>query len=452
MRQALEINNVDGSRTDCDPASPGSKTPEEGADATGAGNATQVSTSGLSSTEATSLDRHGSSAAVTDVGRLPGTPVPSRQAPPHARPAGAASPPGGSRGDSGGRRQDLIPENPVYGALDLGTNNCRLLLARPTRRGFRVIDAFSRIIRLGEGVGQTGRLSDAAMKRTFDALRVCANKLDRNGVHRSRLVATEACRIADNGEEFLARVEDRLGLKIEILTTESEARLAVSGCASLIDTSCDYVLVFDIGGGSSELIWLDIRKLPKATGRPLDRLDAQNCMVAWTSLPVGVVTLAEHFGGKFVTQSLFEDMVDHVVNMLEPFEQTHQFRDRIGSSSTHFLGTSGTVTTVAGIQLGLPRYDRSKVDGCWLSVADARAVTYTLVGQTYEERVAQPCIGRDRADLVLAGCAILEALMRMWPCERMRVADRGLREGILASLMIEDGVYRLRRRGGRRRP
>jgi exopolyphosphatase / guanosine-5'-triphosphate,3'-diphosphate pyrophosphatase len=344
-----------------------------------------------------------------------------------------------------------VPENPVYGALDLGTNNCRLLLARPTRRGFRVIDAFSRIIRLGEGVAQSGRLSDAAMRRTTDALRVCASKIERNGVHRARLVATEACRIAENGEEFLGRVQDRLGLDIEILTTETEARLAVSGCASLIDSRCDYVLVFDIGGGSSELIWLDLSRLTKGRGRTLDRLEAQNCMSAWTSLPVGVVTLAEYFGGKFVTEKLFEAMVDHVLDLLAPFEQQHRMQERLTSRSMHFLGTSGTVTTVAGIQLGLPRYDRNRVDGCWLSVADARAVTYDLVGQSYQERIAQPCIGRDRADLVLAGCAILEALIRMWPCERMRVADRGLREGILATLMLEDGVYRARRRSGRRR-
>lgn len=344
-----------------------------------------------------------------------------------------------------------VPENPVYGALDLGTNNCRLLLAQPTRRGFRVVDAFSRIIRLGEGVAQSGRLSDAAMKRTIDALRVCAGKLERSRVHRARLVATEACRIADNGEDFLDRVYDRLGLDIEVLTTETEARLAVSGCASLIDNRCDYILVFDIGGGSSELIWLDLSGQQNTNNRTLDRLEAQNCMAAWTSLPVGVVTLAEHFGGEFVTETLFEAMVDRVTSMLQPFENKHRFRERTQNNSTHFLGTSGTVTTVAGIQLGLQRYDRNKVDGCWLSVEDARNVTYELVGQTYEERVAQPCIGRDRADLVLAGCAILEALIRMWPCERMRVADRGLREGILTSLMIEDGVYRSRRRNGRRR-
>ena len=348
----------------------------------------------------------------------------------------------------GDRDGGMPPDTgPVYGALDLGTNNCRLLLARPSRRGFRVVDAFSRIIRLGEGVSQTGRLSDAAMQRTRDALRICAAKLTRAQVSRMRLVATEACRVAENGAAFLDEVRSDLGLDIELLSREDEARLAVSGCASLIDFSTDYVLVFDIGGGSSELIWLDLTKRRDAgRGAFTSRLDAHQCMAAWTSLPVGVVTLAERFGGRHVGPLEFAAMVDHVTEMLVPFEREANFRDRALSGAVHLLGTSGTVTTVAGIQLGLERYDRSKVDGCWLDVADVNRVTGGLLGQTYEERVAEPCIGRDRADLVLAGCAILEALLRMWPCERLRVADRGLREGILMTLMSEDGVHKVGRR------
>lgn len=339
--------------------------------------------------------------------------------------------------------------NPIYGALDLGTNNCRLLLARPSRRGIRVVDAFSRIIRLGEGVSQTGRLSRDAMQRTRDALRVCASKISKANVRRARLVATEACRVAENGREFLAEVRDELGLEIELLSREDEARLAVSGCASLIDASSDHVLVFDIGGGSSELIWLDLTRRREWGRNPFaNRIEAQHCMAAWTSLPLGVVTLAERFGGRNVTPSQFEEMVAHVLRMLEPFGREVRIAEQAGSGKLHFLGTSGTVTTVAGIQLGLERYDRSKVDGCWLDVADVQRVTGGLLSQSYDERVAQPCIGRDRADLVLAGCAILEALLRMWPCDRLRVADRGLREGILMTLMSEDGVHR---GGGRRR-
>jgi len=341
------------------------------------------------------------------------------------------------------------PRDHVYGALDLGTNNCRLLLARPSRRGFRVVDAFSRIIRLGEGVIQTGRLSNDAMQRTLDALKVCAAKLERARVRRARFVATEACRVAANGSEFIADVHDQTGIDIEVLTPETEARLAVSGSAALIDATCDYVLVFDIGGGSSELILLDLTRWRRRGRRFIDRLDAQNCMAAWTSLPLGVVTLAERFGGRHVMPDDFEAMVQHTMDMLHPFEVEHTISQRLDGRRVHMLGTSGTVTTVAGVQLKLPRYDRNRVDGCWLRAEEVRTVSYDLLGRTYEQRVAEPCIGRDRADLVLAGCAILEAVLRMWPCERLRVADRGLREGILTTLMSEDGVYRQHRR---RRP
>jgi exopolyphosphatase / guanosine-5'-triphosphate,3'-diphosphate pyrophosphatase len=331
----------------------------------------------------------------------------------------------------------------AYAALDLGTNNCRLLVARPSRRGFKVIDAFSRIIRLGEGVSTSGRLSEAAIGRTIEALHVCAGKIKRHQVERAGLIATEACRLAANGTEFLQRAHRETGLNIKIVSRETEARLAVSGCASLIDLSCDYALVFDIGGGSSELIFLDLARRRHKWRRTLsERVEVQNCIGAWTSLPVGVVTLAERFGGRFVDRDTFDGMVDHVLDLLEPFEAEHCLKERTNGRSIHMLGTSGTVTTVAGVHLRLPKYERNRVDGCWLETSQVRAVTEELLGASYEERVAQPCIGRERADLVLAGCAILEAMLRMWPCERLRVADRGLREGVLATLMTEDGVYR----------
>lgn len=345
------------------------------------------------------------------------------------------------------------PPGQVYGALDLGTNNCRLLLARPSRRGFKVIDAFSRIIRLGEGLAQNGELSEDAMVRTIDALKVCARKLDRHRVKRARFIATEACRIAKNSDDFLQRAKQQSGLEIEVLTPEAEAGLAVQGCASLIDSRVRYVLVFDIGGGSSELIWLDLAKRnTESRGTHVERVEAVQIMDAWTSLPIGVVTLAEKFGGRHVTEDSFESMVAYVTGLIAPFEETYGYQNKIKTHPAHLLGTSGTVTTVAGIKLNLPRYDRSRVDGLWLDADEARDVSYDLLRQSYEDRVRQPCIGLDRADLVLAGCAILEAVMRIWPCPRLRVADRGLREGILATLMTEDGVYKSgrRKRGGGR--
>ncbi len=337
----------------------------------------------------------------------------------------------------------------AYAALDLGTNNCRLLIARPLPYGFKVVDAFSRIIRLGEGVSLSGKLSEDAIERTIEALKICAAKMRRHRVTRTRLIATEACRLASNAPEFLARVLEDTGLEIEIISREAEARLAVSGCASLIDTSSDLALVFDIGGGSSELIWLDLRGRRQDADVPIDRLEMQDCISAWTSLPVGVVTLAESYGGKLVDEAVFDAMVNKVAGLLEPFQARHRLRERMGHLGTHLLGTSGTVTTVAGVHLGLPRYDRKRVDGCWLEVEQARAVTAKLLASSYAERVAQPCIGTERAEFVLAGCAILEALLRAWPCERLRVADRGLREGILATLMAEDGLHGA---AGRSRP
>jgi exopolyphosphatase / guanosine-5'-triphosphate,3'-diphosphate pyrophosphatase len=360
---------------------------------------------------------------------------------------------------AGPAAQSQASSGPVYAALDLGTNNCRLLVARPSRRGFKVIDAFSRIIRLGEGVTASGQLSDAAMTRTASALQICAAKVARHNVTRARLVATEACRIASNGPAFLKRVKHETGLDIEILSREDEARLAVSGCASLIDADSDLVMVFDIGGGSSELIWLDLgsRQVQRSqiNGVPhfsrsgwslSERVDIQNCIRAWTSLPVGVVTLAERFGSAFVGPVEFEAMVAYVTTLLLPFEAKAQIKPMLATTPVHLLGTSGTVTTIAGVHMALPHYDRNRVDGCWLATTDVRAVTNRLVVSSHEERIAEPCIGRERADLVLAGCAILEAMLRLWPCERLRVADRGLREGILTTLMAEDQEQRRARR------
>jgi exopolyphosphatase/guanosine-5'-triphosphate,3'-diphosphate pyrophosphatase len=327
---------------------------------------------------------------------------------------------------------------PVYAALDLGTNNCRLLVAVPQRPGqFRVIDAFSRIVRLGEGLSRTGRLSDAAMDRAVDALKVCADKLASREIRRSRLIATEACRSAENGTHFLARVKNETGLDLEIIDRETEARLAVSGCGSLVERETDAVVLFDIGGGSSEIALIDVsqRRTPRLASH----------IVSWASLPVGVVTLAERFGGREVTPESFEAMVEAVGEMLLDYADRGKLGPLAAGPNFHLLGTSGTVTTLAGVHLDLERYDRRRVDGLWLDNGDVDSIIAKLLGWSFEERMANPCIGTDRADLVLAGCAILEAIRRVWPSSRLRVADRGLREGMLSELMADDGVWRRRR-------
>ncbi len=324
----------------------------------------------------------------------------------------------------------------LYAALDLGTNNCRLLIAQPTRPGqFRVVDAFSRIVRLGEGLAASGRLSDDAMERAIDALRICASKLRNREIRRMRLIATEACRQAANGEEFLRRVVAETGLELEIIDRETEARLAVSGCSSLVGRETRSVVLFDIGGGSSEIAVIRIGDNRFA------RL--ANHITHWTSLPVGVVTLSERHGGRDVTPDVFEGMVSEVAGMLSNFDCPEI---EIGEDGDfHLIGTSGTVTTLAGVHLDLPRYDRRKVDGIWLSDDEVSAMQAKLLSWNFESRAANPCIGPDRADLVLAGCAILEAIRRRWPSPRMRVADRGLREGLLTDMMADDGVWRRHR-------
>lgn len=319
-----------------------------------------------------------------------------------------------------------------YAALDLGTNNCRLLVAHPTQDAFRVIDSFSRIVRLGEGLSHSGSLSDAAMDRAIGALRVCASKLGRHRHVRSRLIATEACRSAMNGGDFLARVRAATGLDLEVIDRETEARLAAFGCASLLDPEASGAILFDIGGGSSELAFL-------GRGTAVDNGPPQVTMQSWVSLPMGVVTLAERHGGKSVTRGSFAAMVDEAL----PF--VADFAKRAGADAAnglHLLGTSGTVTTMAGLHLDLPFYERRRVDGLWLEAGELNAVIERLLATSYEQRVAHPCIGEERADLVLAGCAILEAIRRVFPCKRLRVADRGLREGMLVEMMRADGAWR----------
>jgi exopolyphosphatase/guanosine-5'-triphosphate,3'-diphosphate pyrophosphatase len=314
----------------------------------------------------------------------------------------------------------------TYAALDLGTNNCRLLVARRTGRGFRVIDAFSRIVRLGEGIALSGRLSQAAMDRTLAALAVCADKMTRRKVTQARAVATEACRRAENCEEFLERVRAETGIPIEIIATHEEARLVVVGCAPLLDRRTPFAVVLDIGGGSTELAWLRVPADPRRAPQVLD----------FVSLPYGVVTLSDGYDTRAVTEEAYAAMVSEVRAALAPFEQAHAIARRIATGEVQMLGSSGTVTTLAAVHLELPRYNRAAVDGSSLSFAEVAAVSQGLLRMAYAERVAHPCIGAERADLVLAGCAILEAICTLWPVGRVRVADRGLREGILQGLFL----------------
>ena len=347
------------------------------------------------------------------------------------------------------QRRDTPPRNPLqrqaYAAIDLGTNNCRLLIARPSGEHFTVIDAFSRVVRLGEGLAQTGRLSDEAMDRAVVALKVCAEKLKRRDVRLARSVATEACRRANNGDAFIERVRRETGIALNVITAEEEARLAVLGCHILLEEGRGPAMIFDIGGGSTELVLIE-------------QGDAVPRILDWQSVPWGVVSLTESCGDEALTPEGRAARYGEMRRLVS--DSFLSFRERIGDvkmDGLRLLGTSGTVTTLASLHLDLPQYDRRAVDGLIVPADSMRRISSGLATMSPEERRALPCIGNERADLVIAGCAILESILDIWPATQLGVADRGIREGILRSLIAADSHGErqrnsLRRPGGRSSP
>jgi len=346
---------------------------------------------------------------------------------PHPEPCAAAR-----HAETAPRR--AAPFGPSYAALDLGTNNCRLLVASPASGGFRVVDSFSRIVRLGEGLAATGRLSEAAMDRAMAALRACADKLGRRPVRGFHAVATEACRRAANGPAFLARVESETGLRLRAITAREEAELAMESCSPLFEPGDRRALLFDIGGGSTEIAWIRIHA---QTGAPE--------LIGYISIPVGVVTLSERCGPSCFTEAGFHAVVDEVAESLAGFEAVHRIAQEIRAGGVRLMGTSGTVTTLAGVAMALPRYRRPLVDGCTLDAALADQALGDLFALGREGLAAHPCVGPERVEFVLPGCAVYAAIRRIWPVPRLTVADRGLREGMLLRLMRAD-------RAGARRP
>ncbi len=315
-------------------------------------------------------------------------------------------------------------QEPAFAALDLGTNNCRLLIGAPSGSGFRVLDSFSRIVRLGEGLQGSGRLSALAMDRTIDALRACSDRMARRPIRAMRAIATEACRQAGNVNEFLARVRTETGIRFDVISAREEAELALESCAPLLMGTGRRALLFDIGGGSTEVAWVR-----------LDSSDARPALIGYDSLPVGVVTLSERYGAAAFTAAGFEAMVGDVADRLGAFEGVHCIAHESRIGGVRLLGTSGTVTTLAGVAMGLARYRRPLVDGTVLTAVAADHALGVLRGLGRDGLALHPCVGADRADFVLPGCAVFEAIRRIWPATEVVVADRGLREGMLLRMM-----------------
>jgi exopolyphosphatase/guanosine-5'-triphosphate,3'-diphosphate pyrophosphatase len=326
---------------------------------------------------------------------------------------------------------------PVFAALDLGTNNCRLLIARPVaypsreQQNIKVLDTFSRIVRLGEGVEDDGDLQPEAMGRTIAALKACKKKLERHDVAFTRFVATEACRRAGNTPEFLMRVQEEAGIDIEVISNEEEAQLAFLGCSSLLSSASDNALVFDIGGGSTEFMWVK-----RDLMAPPDLL-CEYRIVDWLSLNQGVMNLSEKFGGAAFAEVYFDELVGHLVKRLRAFDKKNKISDAVANGRVQMLSTSGTMTTLSAIHLGLEHYERSRIDGFTFPTGDLHDASQKILGMRPSERFANACIGPDRSDYIISGCAIFEAINTLWPVPSITVADRGVREGIIMSLMQE---------------
>lgn len=330
-------------------------------------------------------------------------------------------------------RQSALHSKAVIAAIDLGTTSCRLLVARPEGNSFRVIDSFSRVVRLGEGIQADNHLQPEAISRTLDALKICRDKILKNNVSKIRAVTTEACRRADNSAKLLDLVRTDLGIDIEVITPLEEARLALSGCAAILDPDIPYAVAFDIGGGSTEIIWLRLLSSPKNRQSRLPIVEVIDC----ASLPFGVVTLSEIYGTRFTDFGIYQDLRNKVASEVKHFTEKNNIDTYIQKGQVQMAGTSGTITTIGAIHLKLPKYDRRFIDGLYLQLTDVHQVSETLLAMTHLERAQSSCIGPGRADLVVMGTAILEGICDVWTLPRLRVADRGVREGILMDLLEE---------------
>ncbi len=341
--------------------------------------------------------------------------------------------------NSGARKYNKRPfrrrYNPLYAAaIDLGSNNCRLLIARSQNDGFKVVDSYSHVVRLGAGLEKTGRLSEESMSLAIKAISECAQKIKNKRVKKRRCIATQACRAAENGAEFLARVKRETGLAFETISPRVEARLSVMSCLNIIDHSKDVALVVDIGGGSTELAWVDVRKLRADKNIKLHRPP----IASWLSIPLGVVNLSEMYPQSNV--DYYQKMKEYVLNEIKSSNKHRQFAIMFEEGRGHLIGTSGTVTSLASIVLGLPYYKRDKIDGVWINGEAMIKTARVLAGMDLQKRMEQPCIGDDRAKMIVAGCAILDVVYNLWPSEKIRVADRGLREGILMGLLNKSQI------------
>lgn len=313
----------------------------------------------------------------------------------------------------------------ILGALDLGTSNCRLLISKTEKNKLVELERFSRIVRLGEGLGLRGNLTDIAMQRTISVLKICADKFSRYNLDGQRCVATEACRRAENREELVRRAKDEAGINLEIISTEEEAELAFTSCLNLVDPDAQNVLLTDIGGGSTEIIWAELQE-----GKPIIKKSF--------SAKIGVMSLSDLLDNQFFRYGTYQEIVAYTTKVFSPIKES-LYEETSKSKKTQYICTSGTITALAALHLDLQRYNRSLIDGISISRQEIEQVKRKLLHMNQAERENLPCVGRERGDLMIPGCAILEAIYSCWNIDKFVVADRGVRDGVIASLARKYG-------------
>lgn len=313
--------------------------------------------------------------------------------------------------------------NEVFAAIDLGTNSCRLLVGKYDGH-LRIIDSYSKVVRLGENIQLNNELSQEAIERTLKALQICMEKVLGNRVTHLRAVTTEACRRASNSYDLLNRAKSELNLELEVITSHEEANLAISGCANMFQRNIPYVIAFDIGGGSTEVMWVKLKE-----GTPNFEV------IDLISLPFGVVTLSDQFGSFATSPQIYTQIREKVAHDLDAFAARNNIQRFMEKKQVQMVGTSGTVTTLAAIHLKLQRYDRYMIDGIYLRMENIREITQYVLNMPVKQRNLHPSIGVGRSDLVITGSAILEGICDTFEVPYIRVADRGVREGILMGLI-----------------
>ena len=306
------------------------------------------------------------------------------------------------------KKDILIKKQNRFAAIDLGSTNCRLVIVDIIEDKYKIICSFSEILNLGRNLSFSNEFNDEIIEKTIEIFKIISQKLKYYNVLSYRCVATEACRQSINSDELVKRIHERTNIEIEIIPSKEEARLCLKSCLNHNVNLNDFNLVFDIGGGSTEIIIFD----SIYSNKDFDFL----------SIPIGVINFSEKV-------SLFK--TEKVLGQLEKQMMFFSKKKKIHNEPISIIGSCGTVTTLCAIHLKLNYYQKSLVDNTLLEIEDLKQTCNFVKRLSSEEKEKHPCIGPQRINLLDNGILILEKILESWPVKRILVSDRGLREGII---------------------